>query len=214
VPRASTEQKLQAVLDARAPGSYVSLWPSRRGNVTGRLSVPKEFVEASEEFKSVCSAEQGSWFFIGPHKVHLGLERSENVPLRKGHKAMQVSRLEKQMKALVNAVHSVVLPNASLTESLQQSLDIVPVPPKHSTSLPPKASVFSVNSSPNKRKSHSKKQRKRRKKMQRTKPVKESLMEIEEEITAISSTFTEEYMNDMIERSAKNLMSRLSTGIT
>ena len=206
VPRASTEMKMQAILDARMPGAIVCIWPSRRGNVTGRLSVPRDVVEVSPEFKVICSTEQGSWFFIGPHKVFLELERS-NVSSRKVRKVTRVSRLEEQLGTLVSVVQSLKFPTAPLVESRQQSLDILSVLPNNSASLPPKAPLFSVRSSPNKKKSNPKKQRKQRKKRRHLKPVEENLMELEDDL----SEKVQRKLEASLERLEKNLSSRLVT---
>ena len=194
---------MQAVLDARMPGAFVCIWPSRRGNVTGRLSVPRDVVEVSPEFKVICSTEQGSWFFIGPHKVFLELERS-NVSSRKDRKVTRVSRLEKQLGTLISVVHSLKFPTAPLVESRQQSLDIFSVLPDNSASLPPKAPLFSVRSSPNKRKSNPKKQRKKRRHL---KHVEENLMELEDDL----SEKVQCNLEASLERLEKNLSSRLVT---
>ena len=138
VPKASTEKKLQTILDSRLQGAFICLWNSRRMNIAGRLSVPRNLVEANPEFMFLCSAERGTWFMIGPHKVYLELDRSDNIPSAEKRKVLRMTQLEDQVKSLMHAVQTLTIrPAVPLTESRQQTFDIAPVqPPRDSLYQP------------------------------------------------------------------------------
>ena len=99
VPRGVTEEKLQKILDARLPNTFIQLWRAKGKNMQGRMSVPSSVANGCKELQSVLKSRRGRSIFIGPFKVHLRDEGSltdENVNLKRKIAALETKQLEMQ----------------------------------------------------------------------------------------------------------------------